>query len=94
MPGRPWGVTRMGPYPLTVKVPFTAVGIDPATQLGVFRDESGRMVNMDRTRQSTSESTYTSTSAYTSTGMVDSSDSDDSGDSDSNSDLNSDEYSD
>ncbi|WAL68722.1 putative ATP-grasp-modified RiPP [Amycolatopsis cynarae] len=96
MPGRPWGATRMGPYPLTVQVPFTAVDIDPATQLGVFRDASGRIVNMQRTRQPTSDSTSTSTSTYTSTstGMVDSSDSDDSGDSDSNSDFNSDEYSD
>ncbi|MGW4393001.1 putative ATP-grasp-modified RiPP [Streptomyces sp. NPDC004685] len=96
MADRPWGATRLGPYPTTVKMPFTAVGIDPATQLGVFRDASGRIVKMDedRTRQSTSNPTSAMTSTYnsTSTAMVDSSDSDSDSDSDSNSDMDSDEY--
>lgn len=96
--GRPWGATRLGPYPTTMKMPFTAVGIDPSTQLGVFRDASGRIVKMDQegTRQSTNDSTSTSTSTSTynssSTGTADSydsddfSDSDDTGDSDFNAD--------
>lgn len=96
MADRPWGATRLGPYPTTVQMPFTAVGIDPATQLGVFRDASGQIVKMDteRTQQFTSNptSTYTSTHNSTSTNMVNSSDTDHHNDSDSNSDFNSDYY--
>ncbi|WP_079176953.1 putative ATP-grasp-modified RiPP [Streptomyces sp. MUSC 14] len=68
MADRPWGATRQGPYPTTVKMPFTAVGTDPATQLGLFRDASGRIVKMgeDRTRQGTSNPTSVMTSTYNS----------------------------
>ncbi|GAB2814064.1 putative ATP-grasp-modified RiPP [Streptomyces daliensis] len=77
--GRPWGATRMGPYPTTVKMPFTAVDIDPATQMGVFRDASGRVVRMDEGR--THSSTHTSQSTNYGDGH-----SDDSTDSDSHND--------
>lgn len=76
MAGRPWGASRLGPYPTTVEVPFTAVGIDPDTQLGVFRDASGRIVNMvqqamdDSTSRSTNRSTSRSTNNVTFTGGV------------------------
>ncbi|WP_309235441.1 putative ATP-grasp-modified RiPP [Streptomyces sp. TRM64462] len=34
---RPWGIGRLGPYPRTVRQPFTTVEIDPVTRLGRVR---------------------------------------------------------
>ncbi|MEU0274914.1 putative ATP-grasp-modified RiPP [Streptomyces sp. NPDC006307] len=56
----PWASRRLRPYPTTVKLPFSTVEIDPATQLGVFRDRHGRVVDMGR--HGTSSATETSTS--------------------------------
>ena len=43
---RPWGVSRMRPYPRTYQQSFTTVELDPATQTGKFRDADGRVVEM------------------------------------------------
>ncbi|WP_436786237.1 putative ATP-grasp-modified RiPP [Yinghuangia sp. YIM S10712] len=45
---RPWGVGRMRPYPSTCAQPFATVAIDPVTQLGVFRDRRGQVVEMGK----------------------------------------------
>ncbi|MBK3565902.1 putative ATP-grasp-modified RiPP [Streptomyces sp. MBT62] len=56
---RPWGLRRLGPYPNTVKMPFTTVTVDPDTQAGVFRDAGGQVVEMGK--HGTSSATSTST---------------------------------
>ncbi|MFC3577800.1 putative ATP-grasp-modified RiPP [Streptomyces yaanensis] len=60
-PARPWGVSRLAPYPTTVKLPFTTVTIDPATQTGVFRDRLGQVVELGKHGTSTGTETSTST---------------------------------
>ena len=57
---RPWGVGRLAPYPTTVRLPFTTVTIDPATQTGVFCDDLGQVFEMGK--HGTSSGTETSTS--------------------------------
>ncbi|MFI9078626.1 putative ATP-grasp-modified RiPP [Streptomyces sioyaensis] len=56
---RPWGAGRLAPYPTTVRRLHATVAIDPATQLGVFRDRAGSVVEMGR--HGTSSGTETST---------------------------------
>ncbi|WP_411113218.1 putative ATP-grasp-modified RiPP [Streptomyces sp. 029-5] len=56
---RPWGAGRLAPYPTAVRRPHATVIIDPATQVGVFRDRSGRVVEMGK--HGTSSGTETST---------------------------------
>ncbi|MGC9500542.1 putative ATP-grasp-modified RiPP [Streptomyces sp. WG7] len=58
-PVRPWGTGRLTPYPTTVRRPHATVVIDPATQLGVFRDRCGHVVEMGK--HGTSSGTETST---------------------------------
>jgi putative ATP-grasp target RiPP len=58
-PVRPWGISRLAPYPTTVKLPYATVAIDPTTQLGVFRDHQGKTVEMGK--HGTSSGTETST---------------------------------
>jgi putative ATP-grasp target RiPP len=61
-PVRPWGVGRLAPYPTTVLLPHASVSIDPDTQLGVFRDRTGRVVEMGKHGTSSGTETSTSTS--------------------------------
>ncbi|AZQ74328.1 MULTISPECIES: putative ATP-grasp-modified RiPP [Streptomyces] len=56
---RPWCAGRLAPYPMTVRRPHATVTIDPATQLGVFRDRVGQVVEMGK--HGTSQGTETST---------------------------------
>ncbi|WP_129841954.1 putative ATP-grasp-modified RiPP [Streptomyces sp. RFCAC02] len=56
---RPWGADRLAPYPTTVRLPHVSVTIDPDTQLGVFRDRTGHVVEMGK--HGTSKGTETST---------------------------------
>ncbi|WP_326692836.1 putative ATP-grasp-modified RiPP [Streptomyces sp. NBC_01795] len=56
---RPWCVGRLAPYPTTVHRPHATVTIDPATQLGGFRDRAGHVVEMGE--HGTSSGTETST---------------------------------
>ncbi|MGG7569248.1 putative ATP-grasp-modified RiPP [Streptomyces sirii] len=56
---RPWGAGRLAPYPTTVRRPHASVTIDPGTQLGVFRDQAGQVVEMGK--HGTSSGTETST---------------------------------
>ncbi|MBD0708650.1 MULTISPECIES: putative ATP-grasp-modified RiPP [unclassified Streptomyces] len=58
-PTRPWAAARLAPYPAVVRRPHATVSIDPATQLGVFRDRAGRVV--ERGRHGTGSGTETST---------------------------------
>ncbi|MBW1603916.1 putative ATP-grasp-modified RiPP [Streptomyces sp. JJ66] len=55
----PWGVGRLTPYPSTTRLPHARVTIDPVTQLGVFRDRHGQVVEMGK--HGTSSGTETST---------------------------------
>ncbi|MEV7782117.1 putative ATP-grasp-modified RiPP [Kitasatospora sp. NPDC088351] len=45
---RPWGVGRLQPYPVVHEQPFATVAIDPDTQLGVFLDGDGLVVEMGK----------------------------------------------
>ncbi|MFF4223165.1 putative ATP-grasp-modified RiPP [Streptomyces abikoensis] len=45
---RPWGISRMRPYPTTYQQPFASVAIDPDTQKGIFRDRAGQVVEMGK----------------------------------------------
>lgn len=56
---RPWGVGRLAPYPTTVQRTHASVVIDTDTQLGVFRDRAGAVVEMGQ--HGTSKGTETST---------------------------------
>ncbi|MCB5909837.1 putative ATP-grasp-modified RiPP [Streptomyces pinistramenti] len=56
---RPWGAGRLTPYPVTARRPHATVTVDPVTQLGVFRDRAGQVVEMGR--HGTSSGTETST---------------------------------
>ncbi|MET9529227.1 MULTISPECIES: putative ATP-grasp-modified RiPP [unclassified Streptomyces] len=55
----PWGAHRLTPYPATVRLPHASVTVDPVTQLGVFRDRAGHVVEMGK--HGTSKGTETST---------------------------------
>ncbi|MEV5136212.1 putative ATP-grasp-modified RiPP [Streptomyces syringium] len=57
--GRPWGIGRLAPYPTTTHRPHATITIDPDTQLGVFRDRSGHVIEMGK--HGTSSGTETST---------------------------------
>ncbi|MET8544639.1 putative ATP-grasp-modified RiPP [Kitasatospora sp. NPDC004799] len=56
---RPWGAGRLAPYPTATRLPYTSVSIDGPTQLGVFRDRSGLVVEMGK--HGTSKGTETNT---------------------------------
>lgn len=45
---RPWGVSRMRPYPSVHQPAYTTAKIDPVTQTCVFRDERGGVVEMGK----------------------------------------------
>ncbi|MFY4720103.1 putative ATP-grasp-modified RiPP [Streptomyces sp. LaBMicrA B280] len=57
-PTRPWGASRLAPYPTAIRRPHATVAIDPTTQLGVFRDRVGQVVDMGK--HGTSSGTETS----------------------------------
>ncbi|MFD3558791.1 putative ATP-grasp-modified RiPP [Streptomyces sp. NPDC058686] len=56
---RPWGARRLAPYPATVRLPHATVMIDPVSQVGVYRDRDGHVVEMGQ--HGTSSGTETST---------------------------------
>ncbi|MEY9946714.1 putative ATP-grasp-modified RiPP [Kitasatospora sp. GAS1066B] len=56
---RPWGAGRLAPYPTSTRLPYASVSIDAGTQLGVFRDRTGLVVEMGK--HGTSSGTETST---------------------------------
>ncbi|MFI8512218.1 putative ATP-grasp-modified RiPP [Streptomyces sp. NPDC085460] len=58
-PTLPWGAGRLAPYPTVTRRPHATVAIDPTTQLGVFRDRVGQVVEMGK--HGTSSGTETST---------------------------------
>lgn len=73
---RPWGANRLAPYPTTVPVPHASASVDPATQLGVFRDWRGNLVEMGKHGTSSGTETSTSTSSDGSSGNDQGSDQD------------------
>ncbi|MEV5260951.1 putative ATP-grasp-modified RiPP [Streptomyces anulatus] len=56
---RPWGADRLAPYPTVTHRPHAAVSLDPDTQLGIFTDSVGTVVEMGK--HGTSKGTETST---------------------------------
>ncbi|MET9882585.1 putative ATP-grasp-modified RiPP [Streptomyces sp. NPDC006430] len=58
----PWGSSRLAPYAATMQLPHASVTIDPNTQLGIFRDRHGRVVEMGKHGTSSATGTTTSTS--------------------------------
>lgn len=61
---RPWGLTRMEPFPAAEEVPFATVVLDPRTQTGLWLDEDGlELPALDKHRRSnTSKETKQKTS--------------------------------
>lgn len=55
----PWGARRLAPYGVTTQLSHTTVTVDPTTQVGVFRDRAGQVVEMGK--HGTSSGTETST---------------------------------
>jgi putative ATP-grasp target RiPP len=45
---RPWGLGRLRPYPTTHQDGYATVSVDPVTQLGVFRDAQGLIVELGK----------------------------------------------
>ncbi|MER7844206.1 putative ATP-grasp-modified RiPP [Kitasatospora sp. NPDC096077] len=60
---RPWGAGRLAPYPTTTRLPYASVAIDDRTQLGVFRDRSGLVVEMGKHGTSSGTETNTTTNS-------------------------------
>lgn len=60
---RPWGVGRLAPYPTVTRRPHVSVALDPDTQLGVYADHAGRVVEMGK--HGTSQGTETNTTTNT-----------------------------
>lgn len=56
---RPWGADRLAPYPTVTQRPHASVTLDPGTQLGVFTDRVGTVIEMGK--HGTSKGTETST---------------------------------
>ncbi|MFC9680019.1 putative ATP-grasp-modified RiPP [Streptomyces sp. NPDC056948] len=58
---RPWGIGRMAPYP-TMAPAYASVRMDEATQLAVFFDSAGQVMEMGKhgTSSGTNPSTGTS----------------------------------
>ncbi|WP_181804959.1 putative ATP-grasp-modified RiPP [Streptomyces shenzhenensis] len=56
---RPWGAGRLTPYPTVTHRPYASVTLDPDTQLGVYTDRSGTVIEMGK--HGTSKGTETST---------------------------------
>ncbi|UGQ14190.1 putative ATP-grasp-modified RiPP [Yinghuangia sp. ASG 101] len=54
---RPWGISRMRPYPSTYQPGYTTAELDPVTQTTVFRDEHGGVIEMGK--HGTSQGTET-----------------------------------
>ncbi|MET9757685.1 putative ATP-grasp-modified RiPP [Streptomyces sp. NPDC006372] len=57
---RPWGITRMAPYP--TMAPAVRAELDPATQTAVFYDSAGQVMEMGKHNTSTGTSPATGTS--------------------------------
>lgn len=45
---RPWGISRMRPYPAVHQRAYATAGVDPDTQLTVYRDVRGHVVEMGK----------------------------------------------
>ncbi|MFF7023716.1 putative ATP-grasp-modified RiPP [Streptomyces klenkii] len=60
---RPWGAGRLAPYPTTIRRLHTTVTIDADSQLGVFRDRCGLVVEMGKHGSSTGTETNTTTNS-------------------------------
>lgn len=45
---RPWGIGRMRAYPTLYQQGYTTVTLDPATQLAVYRDARGMVVELGK----------------------------------------------
>lgn len=63
VPTRPWGAGRLAPYPTTIRRPHATVVVDPTTQLGVFRDRAGQVVEMGKHGTSKGTETKTATNS-------------------------------
>lgn len=50
---RPWGVSRMSPYPDVIEFPEYTVAIDPRTQTGRYVDANGAVVHMKHKKSNT-----------------------------------------
>ncbi|MBC2874913.1 MULTISPECIES: putative ATP-grasp-modified RiPP [Streptomyces] len=59
---RPWGLTRMEPYPSPITVTGTAATLDPVTQTTVYLDAQGRRVEIGKHGTGTGKETRTRTS--------------------------------
>jgi putative ATP-grasp target RiPP len=64
---RPWGLSRAGDFAEAAPLGYTTVDVDPVTQLGRFRDESGAVV--DPMMASPKHGSGTTTSPRTATGQ-------------------------
>ncbi|WP_282687050.1 MULTISPECIES: putative ATP-grasp-modified RiPP [unclassified Streptomyces] len=56
---RPWGADRLAPYPTVARRPHASVTLDPDSQLGVFTDRAGTVIEMGK--HGTARGTETST---------------------------------
>ncbi|MFF7728676.1 putative ATP-grasp-modified RiPP [Streptomyces sp. NPDC008001] len=60
---RPWGASRLAPYPTTLRRSHTTVAIDGDSQLGVFRDRFGNVLEMGKHGTSSGTETNTTTNS-------------------------------
>ncbi|MGW5973896.1 putative ATP-grasp-modified RiPP [Streptomyces sp. NPDC055185] len=67
----PWGVSRMAPYP-TMAPDYARAELDPTTQIAVFFNEAGQVVEMGKHGTSTGTRPSTGTSPDGSGGTSDS----------------------
>ncbi|WP_367125311.1 putative ATP-grasp-modified RiPP [Streptomyces phytohabitans] len=62
-PMRPWGADRLAPYPTVTHRAHTVVTLDPDTQLGVFTDYAGTVIEMGKHGSSKGTETHTITNS-------------------------------
>lgn len=54
---RPWGISRMQPYPDVDIEPYSVRGVDPQSQTGIYTDTNGEIVAMPKHGSNTGRET-------------------------------------
>ncbi|WP_030573452.1 putative ATP-grasp-modified RiPP [Streptomyces aureocirculatus] len=60
---RPWGAGRLAPYPKITHRPHASVTLEPDTQLGIYVDRTGKIIDMGKHGTSSGTETPTSTNS-------------------------------
>lgn len=73
---RPWALDRMIAFPDTIIAEHSRVEVDPITQVGVYLDAAGHVIEVDAGPREKGSQTFSRTSTNTSDPLTQRSDSD------------------